>query len=203
MTEFLSELFASKIRAAVLAYVLIRPHLAFSLTDLSRALSLPVSSLQHECYKLERIGLFSSVREGNSRRYQAVQGSPYVQPLTDLIVASCGPVDVLRGCLDGIDGIDVAVLAAPVPFEAYDLEPDETMPLVLIGSIGLAELEPIGERAERLLRLPHGKIEAVYYLPDDWEDRLAEGSAYAHWLLDGPQTSIIGELPRAKRRKQR
>jgi hypothetical protein len=47
--EPLAELFSSKVRASVLALMLPRPHLAFSLTDLSRRLDIPVSSAQHEC----------------------------------------------------------------------------------------------------------------------------------------------------------
>ena len=45
MPEQLAELFSSRVRAVVLALLLSRPHLRFSLTDLSRRLGLPVSSL--------------------------------------------------------------------------------------------------------------------------------------------------------------
>ena len=57
MTDLLAELFSSKVRAAALGVFLPRPHCWFSLTELSRLLGLPVSSLQHECYKLARLGL--------------------------------------------------------------------------------------------------------------------------------------------------
>ena len=67
--DFLSELFASRVRAAVLGHVVPRPQRGFSLTELSRLLGLPISSLQHECYKLERIGILISHRAGASRRY--------------------------------------------------------------------------------------------------------------------------------------
>jgi DNA-binding IclR family transcriptional regulator len=66
----LAELFSSRVRSAVLTLVLPRPHLGFSLTDLSRRLGLPVSSLQHECYKLTRLGLLRDERVGNARLYR-------------------------------------------------------------------------------------------------------------------------------------
>jgi hypothetical protein len=48
MNELLAELFSSKVRAAVLGYMLPRPQIAMSLTEFSRILGLPISSLQHE-----------------------------------------------------------------------------------------------------------------------------------------------------------
>jgi DNA-binding IclR family transcriptional regulator len=80
--EPLVELFSSRVRAAVLALVLPRPHLGFSLTDLSRRLGLPVSSVQHECYKLTRLGLLRDERVGNARLYRPDPTWPLLEPLT-------------------------------------------------------------------------------------------------------------------------
>lgn len=195
MNDFLGELFASKVRAAVLEQILVRPHLGFSLTDLSRLLALPISSLQHECYKLERIGLFVSSRAGNARLYRVNRECPFVSSLTTLVVTAIGQDAALRAVLEGVEGIEVAVLAADLPLTEIDREPGETIPLVLIGTIDLDALTGIQERAETVLGLPPGKIETVYYLPSDWEERLAQGAAYAMWLLSGPRSNIVASLP--------
>ena len=80
MAGALAELFSSKVRAAVLGHLLPRPRQAFGLTDLSRALGLPVSSLQHECYKLERVGVLAAARDGSVRRYSPDPSFPLLPP---------------------------------------------------------------------------------------------------------------------------
>ena len=82
MPEPLAELFSSRVRAVVLALLLSRPHLRFSLTDLSRRSGMPVSSLQHECYKLTRMGVLRDERVGNTRQYRPNPAWPLLQPLT-------------------------------------------------------------------------------------------------------------------------
>jgi len=79
MNELLSELFSSKVRAAVLGHVLPRPQVALSLTEFSRLLDLPISSLQHECYKLERIGIINELT--NRQRGRVFSYSRYVEIL--------------------------------------------------------------------------------------------------------------------------
>ena len=97
MTDLLAELFSSKVRAAVLGMLLPRPHRWFSLTELSRSLGLPVSSLQHECYKLARVGLLHDQRSGNVRRYAPDPAFPLLRPLTALVLAPKGKeIDVPR-----------------------------------------------------------------------------------------------------------
>src|SRR4029078_7373956 len=90
MTELLSELFSSKVRAAVLGHVLPRPQVALSLTEFSRLLDLPLSPLQQECYKRERIGIIKARREGNSRRYRVNPQCAILPELTALGVAGGG-----------------------------------------------------------------------------------------------------------------
>lgn len=189
----LSELFSSKIRAAVLEQMLPRPHIGYSLTDLSRVLDLPISSLQHECYKLERIGVVKARRDGNSRRYRVNPDCPVLKELTALIVAAIGPEAALRASMERIEGLDAAFLAAAIPLsaEAHAAGP---IPLVLIGEISLEEIDAGQERVTKLLDLNPGKIEAVFYRSGDWRTRLAQQSQYAMWLVSGPRTDLLGDI---------
>src|SRR4051795_12092766 len=111
MNELLSELFSSKVRAAVLGYMLPRPQVAVSLTEFSRILGLPISSLQHECYKLERVGVIKGKREGNSRRYRVNPACPVLPELTALVVKGIGEDQALRAALEDIPGLEAAFLA--------------------------------------------------------------------------------------------
>ncbi|CAA9582929.1 MAG: hypothetical protein AVDCRST_MAG87-3590, partial [uncultured Thermomicrobiales bacterium] len=94
--DLLAELFSSRIRAALLAFLVPRLDRRFSLTELSRELGAPISSLQHECYKLERLGVLIGRREGGSRRYRIAIERPAADALVHLVVTTIGIDHALR-----------------------------------------------------------------------------------------------------------
>ena len=194
MNELLAELFSSKVRAAVLGHMLPRPQVALSLTEFSRILDLPISSLQHECYKLERIGV---IRGPARRQLPPLPGqSPVRDPAgTDRAgrrrARSGGSRPGNPGrCSGARSRLHRADLAnrrdlrrtAPAP-----------IPLVLIGEIPLEEIDSALDRVSRLLDLPLSKFEAVFYRPGDWRARLDQHSQYAVWLVSGPRTDLVGD----------
>jgi len=199
----LAELFSSKVRAAVLGQMLTRPHLRYSLTDLSRVLDVPISSLQHECYKLERIGVLKARRDGNARRYRVDQTCPIWKELTALVVATLGQEESLRATLQGVTGLEAAFIARTLPItpNESDLQGVGPIPLVLIGEVPLEEIDAAQERVASILGIPAAKLEAVFYRPGDWRSRLDQRSPYAVWLISGPRTDLfgdpVGDLPAA------
>jgi DNA-binding transcriptional ArsR family regulator len=192
MNELLAELFSSKVRAAVLCHMLPRPQAAFSLTEFSRILDLPISSLQHECYKLERIGVIRGRREGNSRRYRVDATCPVLPELTALIVAAMGQEAAIRAALSDVPGLDAAFIARNLPIQDDSQDSVAPIPLVLIGEIPLEEIDSAVERVSNLLQVPPSRFEAVFYRPGDWRARLEQHSQYAVWLVSGPRTDLVG-----------
>ncbi len=189
MHDLLAEIFSSRVRAAVLAHALPRPHLGFSLTEFSRLLGLPISSLQHECYKLERIGLLYARRSGNARLYRVDPTCPILAPLTALIRACIGPEAALRGAVDGVVGLELAFLidrgAAEQPASH----------LVLVGEVPLEALDSAVARAETALDLAPGRLEVAFFRPDDWRNRVAEGHPFVTSLLSGQRLDLVGSTP--------
>lgn len=195
MNELLSELFSSKVRAAVLGHMLPRPLMAFSLTEFSRILDLPISSLQHECYKLERMGVIKGRREGNSRRYRIEPRCAILPELTALVVAALGQEAAIRATLSDVPGLQAAFIGRTLPMDAAEATQSISaapIPLVLIGEVPLEEIDSALERVARLLKLPVSRLEAVFYLPEDWRARLEQKSQYAVWLISGPRTDLLG-----------
>jgi len=192
--DFLSELFASKLRAAVLGHVVPRPHRGYSLTELSRVLHLPISSLQHECYKLERIGILTSTRQGASRRYQVNPGFPARRELTALVVRAIGQQQALQATMEHVTGLDSAFIAAALPLsEPEEMDATVAIPLVLVGQVPLEEIDALQLRVGTLLGVPPNRVEAVFYLSEDWRSRVEQRAPYAVWLLEGPRTHLTGE----------
>lgn len=195
MSEFLAEIFSSRVRAAVLAYLLPRHHLAFSLTDLARALDVPISSLQHECYKLERLGLLVGRREGNARRYRVNSASPWCGPLAGLVAAVIGRRAVLRAALAEMPGLELAFMT-DIELDSdgvVHLElGDEPARLVLIGLIPLDELTSALVRVEAALALPPGTIGLAFFQPAPWCDRVQSGDRYVADLLARRSITLHG-----------
>ncbi|MGH2561100.1 MAG: hypothetical protein ACRDJH_18695 [Thermomicrobiales bacterium] len=191
MDEILSEIFSSRVRAAVLGHLLPRPHRAFSLTDLSRLLGLPISSLQHECYKLQRIGVLTGRRVRNAYLYRPDPSCPVHQTLTRLVVVGLGEATALRAGLEGVPGLELAFLGRSLPLNGVTSR--APAPLVLVGDVPLEEIDAAQWRAATLLGLPLDAVEAVYYRPVDWTARVQQGSAYVASLLHGPRTHLVGD----------
>jgi hypothetical protein len=192
-SELLAELFSSRVRAAVLGYLLPRPHLRFSLTDLSRCLELPISSLQHECYKLVRLGVLRDVRAGGSRFYAPNPAWPALAPLTHLVVAAIGVETALRAALEGVAALELALLTG-TPTEYVATEPRY---LVLVGELTVDTVDGALARVETALAAlgPPRRVELVFHRPAEWRARLAGGNAFVAALLAGPYLVLAGLPP--------
>ena len=186
MPEPLAELFSSRVRAAVLALVLARPHLRFSLTELSRRLGLPVSSLQHECYKLTRLGLLRDERVGNARLYRPDPAWPLLEPLTALTVRAMPLEEALRGAAEGVPGIGGAWVSGDLGSRSAPVY------VVVVGSLGVEDLDGLFYRCRVVLNPIAGPsgIELAYFRPADWEARLARGDHFAAALVEGDRIEV-------------
>jgi hypothetical protein len=184
----LAELFSSKVRAAVLGHVLARPRLAFGLTDLSRVLGLPVSSLQHECYKLERLGVLAAGRVAGVRRYRPNPAFPLLAPLSSLVLRALGPAVALPAALEGADlaGVGPCFLAGDPS------DPRRAATLVVVGDLALDRLDDLEARARDAVVLLGGAEPALgYFRRSDWASRVAAGDPLAASLLAARRIDLV------------
>jgi hypothetical protein len=184
--EPLAELFSSRVRAAVLALVLPRPHLRFSLTDLSRRLGLPVSSLQHECYKLARLGLLRDERVGSARLYRPDPAWSLLEPLTALTVRAMPVDEALRGAVEGVAGIEGAWVTGDLRASSGAVY------VVVLGRLGVQELDGLFDRCRVALAPIVGasRVELAYFRSADWEERMTRGDPFAIALREGHRIDL-------------
>lgn len=180
--DTLGELFSSRIRASVLAYLVAREEARFSLTELSRALDLSVSSIQHECYKLERLGVLKGRREGASRRYWLDREQAFVPVLMWLVITVVGQSTVLGYALHGIDGLEGALLSST----------NGAPTLTLIGNLGLEELATVQERATKILDVPESKLNVAFYDPATWAGYVEQQHPTVEALRSAQPTLLAG-----------
>jgi predicted nucleotidyltransferase len=105
----LMPLLRSRLQAELLTLVLLTPGREWSLTDLAERTGASVSTAQREMARAEDAGVVSSRRLGNTRLVSAAD-SPLTSPLTELLLRSFGPRQVVAEELAGLAGIEEAFL---------------------------------------------------------------------------------------------
>ena len=181
-SDVLVELLSSRVRAAVLGFLVAHGESRFSLTELARFLGLSISSVQHECYKLERLKVLKGRREGASRRYWLDRDTPFVTQLIDLVATVLGRECLLGHALANVQGLQGALLAmTPQP------------QLVLIGELGLEELEIVQGRAASLLGVDPEMIDIAFYGTASWIEHRSGDSALMSRLRQARPVKLVGD----------
>ncbi len=183
---FLTELFSSRIRALLLTFMVPRHDRGFSLTELSRALDCPISSLQHECYKLERLGLLQGRREGASRRYRLVRGVQS-DPVIHLVETTMGQPVRLQETLGDLVALEGALLVGDLADSA-----STPLQLILIGELGLEHVQIAQERVASVLAIPVDRLDVAFFRHEEWQGYRATGHPRVERLRDHPVTLILG-----------
>jgi DNA-binding transcriptional ArsR family regulator len=172
--DLLAEIFSSQVRADVLGWMVARRDAGYSLTELARALGLAVSSVQHEVYKLERLGILIGRRHGSSRRYRLTLDDPLTIALERLVVTSIGVGQSFRTALQDTDGLEWATLAAA------SADGREGATLVLVGDLELDGLASLQERVSGILGIDPVAVSMSFFSNELWRQHRRDG----HPLID-------------------
>jgi DNA-binding transcriptional ArsR family regulator len=88
-------IFRSRLQADILAALLLDPDSEHSLTDLARRFNAPLSTVHGEVGRLTEAGLLRRRNVGRSALVRANTQNRLIEPLTDLMFLSWGPVQVV------------------------------------------------------------------------------------------------------------
>src|SRR5215472_5819766 len=86
----------SQHQAELLTVLLLHPDTEYSMSELSRKLSIPLTTAQREINRLSEAGLIAERRVGRTRVVSANPASRYTRPLTELMTLAFGPQLVIR-----------------------------------------------------------------------------------------------------------
>jgi predicted nucleotidyltransferase len=102
-------LLRSHLQAELLTLILLNPEREWTLTELADRVGASVATSQREVTRAEQTGVVRSRRLGNARLVTAAE-SPLTGPLTELLLRSFGPRQVVAEELADIEGIEAAYL---------------------------------------------------------------------------------------------
>jgi predicted nucleotidyltransferase len=161
-------LLRSRQQADLLTLVLLAPGREWSLTELAGRTGASVSSAQREMARAQDAGVVSSRRVGNTRLVTAAD-SPLTGPLTELLLRSFGPRQVLAEELAGQPGIEEAFLFGSwaARYSGQPGPPPVDIDVLVIGNPDRDDLDEAAQRAgSRLAR----EVNVTIRSPEWWRD---------------------------------
>lgn len=99
-------IFRSRLQGQLLAATLLEPEREESLTGLARRLGADVGTIQREVSRLERAGILRTRRVGQVRLVAANTESGIFKPLSQVVLRTFGPVQVLAEEFSDVDGVE-------------------------------------------------------------------------------------------------
>jgi len=141
-------LLRSRLQAEVLTLVLLTPGQEWTLTELASRVGSSVSSVQREVVRAEQAGVMTSRRVGNARLVKAARSS-LTAPLTDLLMRSFGPRQVLAEELSGVSGIESAYIFGSwaARYAGQEGRPPADLDVLVIGMPDRDALDDAAQRA--------------------------------------------------------
>jgi predicted nucleotidyltransferase len=145
-------LLRSRLQAEMLTLVLLNPGREWTMTDLASRVGSAVSSVQREVVRAEQAGVMSSRRVGKTRLVTAAR-SPLTGPLTELLLRSFGPRQVLVEELADVPGVEKAYLFGSwaARYAGQEGRPPADIDVLVIGTPDRDALDDAAQRAETRL----------------------------------------------------
>ena len=178
----------NKTTQTLLAATVLEPGRSWYLSDLAKHLGRRPSSLQQPLADLVSAGVLTRRKDGNRVYFQADPACPFLGELQGLLAKTVGLVEVVREALAPFAArIRVAFIYGSIAQSSERSSSD--VDLLAIGDVGLAEMSPRLDVAERQLgRL----VSANVYSTEDFAKRLAEKNHFLTSVLTKSKLFVLG-----------
>lgn len=179
--------FRSQLQADILAALLLNPGREYSLTDLAKRFGAPLSTVHGEVKRLTDAGLLRRRNVGRSALVQAAAGNRLVEPLTELLLLSWGPLQVVADEFSELDGAERVLIFGS--WAARYLQrhgpPPHDLDVLVVGHPARADVYDAADRAQERLGMP---VNPVIRPADAW--RVAD-DALVQQIQSGPFVAVL------------
>ena len=177
------------VRQGVLAATLIRPEKWWYLSELAEFLHTRPSSLQRELRSLAQSGILEQRRDGRRTYFKAEMQSPIFRELRSIFEKTVGLIPTLRIALRPFAGKIVCAFVYGSIARREELATSD-VDLMVIGSVGLADLAPSLGRAEKRLGR---EVNVTSYSVEEFRKKVTEGDHFLRTVLKGSIQFVKGE----------
>jgi hypothetical protein len=148
--------FRSRLQADILAALLLDPDRSYSMTDLAKRFSAPLSTVHDEAQRLTDAGLLTRRNAGRSAMLQANPGNRLTGPLTELLLLSWGPQRVVADEFADLHGAEQVLIFGSwaARYHQQPGPPPHDLDVLVIGSPDRPAVYDAADRAERTLAMP-------------------------------------------------
>ncbi len=177
------------VRQGILGATLTRPEKWWYLSELAEFLHTRPSTLQRELASLHRSGILQQRKDGRRTYFKAETRSPIFRELQSIFEKTLGLIPTLRMALRPFsEKIVCAFVYGSIARREEHAISD--VDLMVIGSVGLADLAPSLRKAEKRLGR---EINLTNYSVDEFRKKLAEGDHFLTTVLKGGRQFVKGE----------
>ena len=161
--------FRSQLQADILAALLLNPEREYSLTDLAKRFDAPLSTVHGEVKRLTNAGLLRRRNVGRSALVQANAGNRLVEPLTELLFLSWGPLQVVADEFHRLAGAERVLIFGS--WAARYLQrhgpPPHDLDVLVVGHPARGDVYDAADRAQERLGMP---VNPVIRSAEVWRD---------------------------------
>jgi predicted nucleotidyltransferase len=145
-------LLRSRLQAELLTVVLLAPEREWSLTELAERVGSSLATAGREVTRAEQAGVVTSRRVGSARLVRAAS-SPLTGPLTELLLRSFGPRQVVAEELADVPGVERVFLFGSwaARYAGQSGRPPADIDVLVVGMPDRDDLDEAAERAGRRL----------------------------------------------------
>ncbi|GAA1865483.1 ArsR family transcriptional regulator [Myceligenerans crystallogenes] len=143
----------SRVQGSILAQTYLRPDREYTVGELTEAAHATHGATSREVSRLVEAGLLTDRRLGNVRLVRRGESSRLTRPLTDLLIATFGPLPVLEDELCEIDGIDLAFIYGSwaARYEGEPGPPPNDVDVLVVGTADRDVLYDVATRSSERL----------------------------------------------------
>jgi predicted nucleotidyltransferase len=185
--NILKTLFSSEVRINILSHFFMHPDEGYYIRQLEKILKKPVSNIQKELVKLEKIDLLSSSVEGNQKRYILKNEFPLYDELRNIFIKTTGLSDLIRDSLHLIKKIEFVFIYGS--FATGDETSQSDVDLMIVGNVSdIIINKSIKEVEKQINRMINYSI----YSKGEIEKRISANDNFIKTILEAPIILIIG-----------
>jgi predicted nucleotidyltransferase len=176
------------VRGDILAATLTQPDKWWYLSELAQFLRTTPSSLQRDLKALVDGGILQQRREGTRAYFKADTRSPLFTDLRGLVEKTAGLLPTLQRLLEQFDTqVDVAFVYGSIARGEEHATSD--VDLMVIGTVGLAELAPSLRKVEEHLGRD---VNITTYSRPEFKEKAGAGDHFVSEVLRGPKQFVKG-----------